>query len=289
MALGPLDIQEGDVVVGGVLPLDVQSQGGVLVPLSTLSIAGDFSGNIRFEFGAGDLPVVEGDGGVANVQTLAVELPSRYLPVDGTTFELLRGWDALSVRHTELPAIGNAAWDTSRIQEGVLSIRHDVRPCDFDESAYCDLTDLNALAAELIDGGDSLVFDVDGDGVVDRRDAEQWRIDAAKLNGFESAYLPGDRNLDGSVGAGDLTFLGRLWLRTVRNYSSGDFDFSGVVDAADLNIMALHWGQTIALSEPATVPEPEIPMRACLLLLCCCHRYCHVRKLLKNGPSNAAF
>ena len=62
-------------------------------------------------------------------------------------------------------------------------------------------------------------FDLTGDGMVDRSDVDQWLANAAAENGFASAYLAGDTNLDCIVDAQDLNNLAADWKQTVASWS----------------------------------------------------------------------
>ena len=56
-------------------------------------------------------------------------------PRDGRSFNLFPDWEGRTVQHMNLPNIGIAEWDTSRITEGILSItKAEIATCDFDAS-----------------------------------------------------------------------------------------------------------------------------------------------------------
>jgi hypothetical protein len=128
--------------------------------------------------------------------------------------------------------------------------------CDLNGSGHCDIADIdllmNAIAAET----HAVAMDLNDDGFVDDADRDVWLADAGPANGFAGAFLVGDANLDGSVGAPDLNALGVAWLSDNNNWSSGNFTGSGS-NAADLNGLALNWQQTVPAAAHA-VPEPGL-------------------------------
>ncbi len=128
--------------------------------------------------------------------------------------------------------------------------------CDFNGDAFCNGIDIDMLGKEIIAGTNNPDFDVNGDGVVNLADQDQWRADAADHNGFAAPYLPGDATLDGSVNALDLNALGRNWNQTPDPWSDGDFNADGSVNAQDLNLLALNWQDSIPAAA-AAVPEPS--------------------------------
>lgn len=129
--------------------------------------------------------------------------------------------------------------------------------CDFDGNLLCDIVDVDLLGKAIIAGTNESLFDVNGDGVVNLADQDQWRADAAAENGFAAPYLPGDANLDGSVLVSDLNIVGTNWQGSPDPWSSGDFNADGIVNVGDLNLLALNWQQSIpAAAAGEAVPEP---------------------------------
>jgi hypothetical protein len=126
---------------------------------------------------------------------------------------------------------------------------------DFNGDGLWNTLDIDLLGKEIISGSNDLTFDMNDDGLVNLADQDQWRADGATVNGFASAYLNGDANLDGKVDAGDLNEVGLNWQRTVDPWSQGDFDASNFVDAGDLNLLGLNWQKSILPA--AAVPEPS--------------------------------
>ena len=142
---------------------------------------------------------------------------------------------------------------------------------DFNEDGVWNTTDIDLLGNEIIAGMDpdhliDLAFDMNKDGLVDLADQDRWREEGATVNGFASAYLNGDTNLDGIVDAGDLNEVGLSWQQMVAPpWSQGDFNASGFVDAGDLNLLGLNWQESILpAAASAAVPEPNSLAILCL-------------------------
>ena len=129
---------------------------------------------------------------------------------------------------------------------------------DFNDDGNVDTVDIDALVAEIIAGTNNSAFDLSGDAVVDVSDLDQWRADAANVNGFADSYALGDANLDGTANAADLNAVGLNWLGSPNSWTGGDFTANGVTDAADLNVLGLNWLSTIAAAaDQSAVPEPN--------------------------------
>jgi uncharacterized protein (TIGR03790 family) len=82
--------------------------------------------------------------------------------------------------------------------------------------------------------------------------------------------LPGDANMDGTVGSADLAILGANWGKTGQAggamWSLGDFNCDGVVGSADLALLGANWGKVASWAtssadvgsfSPQGVPEPS--------------------------------
>ena len=127
---------------------------------------------------------------------------------------------------------------------------------DFNNDGAVDVLDTDAIVAELVTGGGNTLFDLSRDGVVDDLDLSQWLTKAAEHNGLDSAYLPGDANLNGVVDSVDLNALALNWGNDVSRWSLGDFGADGRVDAADLNALAINWQQSI-VSQPESAARGD--------------------------------
>jgi hypothetical protein len=149
-------------------------------------------------------------------------------------------------------------------------------PCDFDDDGICNVADIDSLTAEIIAGTNNTDFDVNGDGVVNLVDQDQWRADAATENGFAAPFLNGDADLNGSVVAGDLNALGTNWQSSPNAWSNGDFNADGVVNSGDLNLLALNWQDSIATAAAAAVPEPATTTLLLMAICLGCVRRCRM-------------
>jgi hypothetical protein len=134
--------------------------------------------------------------------------------------------------------------------------------CDFDGDGGCDGADIDALMNEVAAGTNGATFDLNGDGLVDDGDRDAWLAEAGPLNALSAAYLVGDANLDGTVGAGDLNALALTWQSDNHNWTNGNFT-GGSTNAADLNELALNWQQSVPTAAQS-VPEPA---SMCLVLV----------------------
>ena len=133
--------------------------------------------------------------------------------------------------------------------------------CDFDSNSQCNIDDFNQLlnlgpVATGVSAAGNEEFDLNGDGVIDNADVDQWLSVAATENGFASPYFRGDANLDGSVDVSDFNIWNSHRLSFSLAWDSGDFNGDGAVDASDFNIWNSHRLMSSART-PATVPEPE--------------------------------
>ena len=114
---------------------------------------------------------------------------------------------------------------------------------DFDNNGEYEVVDLDQLIQRVNQVSLDPVFDLSGNGIVDLADRDLWLSEAGSNNlPNQTAYLPGDANLDGIVDVSDFN----IWNRNkfVSNdpdspgmgWSTGDFNGDGVTDVADFNI-----------------------------------------------------
>ena len=128
--------------------------------------------------------------------------------------------------------------------------------CDLDGNGTCGLADVDALTSAIIRGSMESRFDLNADSLVSVGDLHEWLSMAATENGFSEPYLPGDADLDGTVGAADLNQVALNWRSAVDRWNEGDFNADGMVDAGDLNSLALNWRESIsAAAATSAVPE----------------------------------
>ncbi len=265
---GTIRVESGTLSGTGTIAADVTTSNGWINPgdesqtsslrrYGTLTVSGNVTGSVELDlYEVHRFDVLAGGGnGVADVAHLKVDA-DRLETYDGATFQLFTDWPSLHIGEVELPDIGTAEWDTSQLQDGVLTVSQiNPAPCDFNASGFCNVADLDLLTSDVVVGNNDLRFDMNGDELVNRQDVDVWLLDAALLNGFESDYLPGDANLDGSINASDLMTLALNWQGNVLGWSNADFILDGRVDARDLNELAKNWQKTLP-SRPAAVPEP---------------------------------
>ncbi len=110
--------------------------------------------------------------------------------------------------------------------------------CDFDEDGRCDVTDLDLMQAlgpllAGVNASGNETFDLDGNGMIDLTDRDQWLTDAATVNGFVSAYKLGDANIDGVVDGEDFIAWNGSKFTSSLLWSEGNFNADGVVDGQD--------------------------------------------------------
>ncbi len=144
------------------------------------------------------------------------------------------------------------------LENQVILSRNDGIPIadgDFDADGDLDASDINALTTVLADSGGSPIFDLTGDGQVNREDLDRWlQLGGAMNLASGAAYLPGDANLDGSVDVADFNRWNQSRLTSTSDWTAGNFNGDGVVDVADWNVWNQHKFQTAGGS---TVPEPS--------------------------------
>lgn len=187
-----------------------------------------------------------------------------------TTFEyqlqdLETGTD---IQYTELPTGGHGIWGGVYNMPEVFdwmfakSRVGDPYPTgDYNSDRGVGVHDLDLLIAAINDGSNEARFDLNGNGVVDVEDRDEW------LSTFEQS-LVGDANLDGTVDSGDLNIVGLNWQSdSVSGWAQGDFNGDGKVNSSDLNDVGRNWRVSGAAAAPASVPEPNGTLLAMLALV----------------------
>jgi len=82
-----------------------------------------------------------------------------------------------------------------------------------------------------------------------------------ELEAYGAIYQPGDANLDGVVGTGDLALMASSWLAAGKTWGDGDFNGDGLVGTGDLALMASNWPWSApAPAPPAPLPEPTVAL-----------------------------
>ena len=128
--------------------------------------------------------------------------------------------------------------------------------CDFNGDRLCNGSDIDRLMTDAATGATDT--DLNGDGVVDDADRDEWLVLAGDKNGFSGPLFVGDSDLNGTVDAADLNALALSWREVDHKWTSGNFSVDGGpgVNAADLNALALNWRESVTLAGQA-VPEPS--------------------------------
>ena len=83
-------------------------------------------------------------------------------------------------------------------------------------------------------GVSNLVYDLNGDGVVDQSD-----MDYLITTILETRY--GDANLDGHVDYADFQVVMDNWMLYGKGWAGGDFNGDGVTDYGDFQILLDNW------------------------------------------------
>ena len=105
---------------------------------------------------------------------------------------------------------------------------------DFNDDGNHDVTDLDALVADIAFGGNSPQYDLTADGNVNLLDRDAWLAEAGSINlASGGSYRLGDATLDGFVDGDDFIAWNANKFTPVAAWSAGDFNASGFVDGED--------------------------------------------------------
>jgi Glucose / Sorbosone dehydrogenase/PA14 domain/Fibronectin type III domain len=108
---------------------------------------------------------------------------------------------------------------------------------DFDIDGLLNIVDLDALIAAIAGGGNSRLFDMTGDALVDLADRDAWLRGAGAVNlPSGNAYLVADANLDGVVDGTDFGLWNANKFTASPAWSLGDFNADGLVDGSDFGL-----------------------------------------------------
>ena len=99
---------------------------------------------------------------------------------------------------------------------------------DFNSSGALEHADVDALISQIRPGTNNLNFDLNGDGMVNSADLDDWMINRAQT-------FPGDANLDHQVDASDFNAWHTNRFTESGTLMSGDFSGDGVTDVRDFN------------------------------------------------------
>jgi hypothetical protein len=129
-------------------------------------------------------------------------------------------------------------------------------PGDFDSNSLLDAADINALTMEILSGGNSLIYDLNGDGRVDAADRQVWVVDLKKT-------WIGDANLDGEFNSADFVevFVRGEYEDGVAGNSTwedGDWNGNGDFDSGDFVAAFSDGGyENGPRAAVSAVPEPS--------------------------------
>ncbi len=146
----------------------------------------------------------------------------------------------------------NGGLNPSQLDAILMSTQLD--PCDFNQDTNCDGMDINLLMAEIASGNNSTSFDINGDGVVDVLDRDEW-LAAAGTQNIGAAYLVGDANLDGTVDGLDFLAWNTNKFSPVSDWTGGEFTGNGNVDGQDF--VTWNANKFQSSNDLAVVPEPK--------------------------------
>ncbi|MEM8679240.1 MAG: hypothetical protein AAGF97_07815 [Planctomycetota bacterium] len=134
----------------------------------------------------------------------------------------------------------------------------DVVSCDFNGDMTCGGDDVDALVANIVAGTNVPMFDLDGNGVVDQADLDEWRALAGATNlPSGNPYLVGDANLDGNVDGQDFIAWNTNKFTSLAAWTGGDFNADGLVDGQDF--VAWNVNKFTSADRLLGVPEPSMP------------------------------
>ena len=125
----------------------------------------------------------------------------------------------------------------NRLVAGAFAAFQVLADPDLNGDAVLDCADVDALVAALAAGSSSPIYDINGDGRVDRTDLSRWLGLAGAANlASGNSYLPGDANLDGAVDVSDFNRWNANKFTVGAGWCGGDFNADGSVDVSDFNI-----------------------------------------------------
>ena len=108
-----------------------------------------------------------------------------------------------------------------------------------------------------------MTYDLNGDGMVDVQDVDEWRAQAGAMNLLSgNPYLVGDANLDGTVDGQDFINWNSNKFTNTGTWSQGDFNVDGVTDGQDF----VAWNSNkFTSADGAAVPEPSYGVLSLLI------------------------
>ncbi len=282
-SLLPVVVQDSGILSGnGDVLNQVQLTNGEIHvgPGETLSLNNtlmvDTDSTIQFQIGSGGsfghVDVVE--TAVLN-GTIRVQFLDGYLPSGGDSFQLLTtgaglvpGTDEFDME--DLPIMPPGAQLIVRYQPTTApnSVVLYVADSDLVDDGVVNVADVDALVAALAAGTVDPRFDLNGDGMWNDADVNEWLRIAGETNlGPGRRFLPADANLDGTVDGSDFITWNthKFVTHGTSAWSLGDFNADGTTDGADFIL----WNQNKFRSSDtvAAVPEPAAAIAVLLGML----------------------
>lgn len=145
--------------------------------------------------------------------------------------------------------------------------------CDADGDGDCQNDDIVAMYGQAGTAGS---LDLDGSGVVDGADVDDWLVaasDPSNLGKISSShvYKIGDVDLDGDVDSTDLGALLNNFSSTAGvGYAGGDLDMDMNVNSSDLGLLLNEFGHSsvsaAAVPEPGSLPIMFVALATLLLV-----------------------
>ncbi len=128
---------------------------------------------------------------------------------------------------------------------------------DLNGDGQIDCVDVDSLVAEIVAGTNGSDFDLTGDGLVNRQDLDEWRIQGGAANlPSGNPYLIGDANLDGVVDGQDFIAWNIHKFTNEPSWCHGDFTADGVIDGQDYVAWNIH--KFTSSDGVSAVPEPGL-------------------------------
>ncbi len=220
---------------------------GTLQAASTYNVAAMGSGGNDFPL-ASDLGDLDGDG---DLDWITSSFGGEWIVMknDGTgAFDFFAELDAPNAASCSLmhDFDNDGDLDLGLVDElaNVLILsRNDgtaVADGDFDANGNLDLADIDALNEQIATGNNGALYDLNGDGTVDRSDLSRWLALAGAANlATGKSYLFGDANLDGVVDLSDFNVWNSNKFTAATQWSRGNFNSDTAIDVPDFNL----WSQ----------------------------------------------
>ncbi len=190
--------------------------------------------------------------------TLEVDLPIGFDISAGQSFVPIHFVNGVTIfSDLSLPPLDNGLiWESEYINN-TFELRIVEIGGDFNGDGNYDCVDVDALTAVISQGTHAEVFDLDGNGLVDTDDLDQWLVIAGTTNSDVTgggAFRLGDANLDGVVDVSDFNIWNANKFTASPAWCLADFTADGLIDVSDFNV----WNANKFQASDAThsVPEP---------------------------------